>query len=162
MTALYVTIWVALALLTLAEVGRSAARRGEKPPGWALAAFWAGLVLGIIHMVVSFDVVHAWSHDDAVLNTALQTEAVYGVAVGSGIYVNYVFFAAWLADAIWWSTAPAYARPKGVTWTLRIFYFVVVLNAAVIFAVGWRRLLGLAMVGVLLIGWSGVVRRRNF
>lgn len=160
MTALYATIWVALALFTAGEIGRTLRRRNARPPGWALAAFSAGLVLALVHTAISFDIVHAWSHDDAVLHTALQTEAVYGIAVGSGIYVNYVFFATWLADAIWWArAADGYERPRAVTWILRAFYFVMILNGAVIFAVGWRRLLGVAMVGALLIAWSGVVTR---
>jgi hypothetical protein len=35
----------------------------------------------------------------AVLETARQTDAVYGVSWGGGVYVNYLFVAAWLTEA---------------------------------------------------------------
>jgi hypothetical protein len=157
MFALYLTIWLALALFAIGETGRAFARH-RSPPGWAWWAFTLGLVLAIIHTLLSFDIVHNWVHDDAVRATAMQTEAMFGVSVGWGVYVNYLFFAVWLADAWWWRSAPAgYLRPPAVTWTLRAFYMVVIFNAAVIFAVGWRRLLGLVLVSWLSRAWSAGV-----
>lgn len=152
MAAMYFTIWLALALFVAGDIGRPA--RG------AWWAFVTGLALAIVHTVLAFEIVHAWSHDDAVRNTAMQTAAVYGTAVGSGVYVNYVFFAAWLADAWWWRAAPSgYERPALATWALRGFYFVIILNAAVIFAAGWRRAIGAVLVAALVGGWmTGATR----
>jgi hypothetical protein len=157
MFALYLTIWLALALFVIGETGRAFARH-RSPPGWAWWAFTLGLVLAIIHTLISFDIVHGWVHDDAVRATAIQTEAMFGVSAGWGVYVNYLFFAVWLADAWWWRSAPAgYLRPAAITWTLRAFYMVVIFNAAVIFAVGWRRLMGLVLVSWLSRTWSAGV-----
>ena len=75
--------------------------------------------------------------------------------VGSGVYVNYVFFAVWLADALWWKAAPAgYARPQSVTWLLRAFYMIIIVNGAVVFVEGVRRIFGLVIVSWLARLWS--------
>jgi hypothetical protein len=155
MLALYLTIWIALALFVAGETGRSFARRQSPPPAWAWWAFTFGLVLAIVHTLLSFDIVHNWVHDDAVRATAMQTEAMFGVSVGWGVYVNYLFLGVWLADAWWWRASPSgYIRPAAITWSLRAFYMIILFNAAVIFAAGWRRLLGLALLSWLSRAWS--------
>jgi hypothetical protein len=69
--------------------------------------------------------------------------------------VNYVFAAVWIAEASWWGRSPdGYAaRSPLVRWTLRFFYFVVLLNAVVIFASPARRLAGAALVACLVWTW---------
>ncbi len=57
MLALYLTIWLALALFVAGETGR-ALSRGSRPPGWAWRAFTLGLVLALVHTVIAFHVVH--------------------------------------------------------------------------------------------------------
>jgi len=154
MIALYLTIWLALALFVGGETGRSLTR-GSRAPGWAWWAFSLGLVLALVHTVLAFQWVHNWVHADAVNATARQTQAVFGVSVGWGVYVNYVFYGVWMADAAWWRRFPDLSQPaSAVTWGLRAFYLVIILNAAVIFAVGPRRLLGLMMVSWLAWIWS--------
>lgn len=154
MLLLYLTIWAGLTLFVAGETGRSLARPGTPPPRWAWWAFAAGLLLTIDHTLVAFDVVHDWVHDDAVLNTAMQTEAVFGVAVGWGVYVNYAFMAVWLADAWWWRRDPLHRRPAAIVWALRAFYLVMIVNGAVIFAAGAGRLLGIVLVSWLCICWT--------
>jgi hypothetical protein len=154
MLALYLTIWLALILFALAETGRPR-RRNAGSPGWPWWAFTIGLALAVVHTILAFAAVHDWVHDDAVRSTAMQTAAVYGVAVGWGVYVNYVFLGVWLADAWWWRRAPhGYIRPIAVTWTLRAFYLVMIFNGAVVFAAGPRRALGAAVVAVLCVAWG--------
>jgi hypothetical protein len=158
MLALYLTIWLALALFAAGETGRSFGHRAAAPPAWAWWAFTLGLVLAIVHTLLSFGIVHNWIHDDAVRATAMQTEAMFGVSVGWGVYVNYLFLAVWLVDAWWWRTARVgYVRASAVTWTLRVFYMIVIFNAAVIFAAGWRRIAGLVLVSWLSRIWSAGV-----
>lgn len=161
MLALYVTIWLSMTLFVVGETGR-AWSRGSRAPLWAWWAFTLGLVLALVHTLLAFDLVHRWRHADAVQATARQTEAVFGVAVGWGMYVNYVFFAVWMADAAWWRTSPGLAhRPLAVVLALRAFYLVIILNGAVIFAAGPRRVLGLVIVGWLLWVWSLRARPRG-
>ena len=159
MTALYLTIWAALLLFAAGESGRVLARPGSAAPKWAWWAFASGLALAIVHTLISFHVVHGWVHAEAVRSTAIQTEALYGVAAGWGVYVNYVFFAVWAADAWWWRAAPSLVRPRALTWGLRAFYMVVIFNAAVLFAAGVRRLMGLLVVSWLTRVWGAAPNR---
>ena len=155
MLALYLTIWLALLLFVIGETGRTRTGHGSAPPSWAWWTFTLGLALAVGHTLLSFGIVHGWAHDDAVRATAAQTEQVFGVAVGWGVYVNYLFFAVWFADVVWWRLAPRhYVRPAMSSWALRAFYFIVIFNAAVVFAAGPRRVLGLAIVGWLTLIWS--------
>src|SRR5829696_6401898 len=107
MSALYLTAWLALLLFVVGQTGRSFTPHGRPPPQWAWWSFTTGLLLAVFHTVVSFAVVHDWSHAHAVRSTALQTQEVYGIDAGWGVYVNYVFLAVWLADAWWWRADPA-------------------------------------------------------
>ena len=155
MTAVLATIWIALLLFAAGESGRAFARRDETPPSWAWWLFITGWVVGIIHMFLAFHVVHAWSHADAVHATALQTQQMFAVDFPQALYVNYVFYGVWLADAWWWKAAPAgYRRPAAATTVLRGFYMLIIFNAAVVFAIGWRRILGLLLVSWLARAWS--------
>ena len=158
MLALYVTIWLGLTLFVVGETGRSFAGKSLARPSWPWWAFVAGLLLTTVHVVLAFDIVHNWVHEDAVRSTAAQTEATFGVAVGWGVYVNYVFIAVWFADAWWWRAAPTARRSPAITWTLRAFYMVMIVNGAIVFAAGAKRLLGIALVSWLCICWGGAGR----
>jgi hypothetical protein len=150
---LYLTIWVSLVLFAVGESGR---RRPDAVAGWAWPAFAAGLLLCLIHIVIAIGSVHGWNHAAVVASTRAQTESVYGIDWGGGVFVNYLFVAAWAIDAWSWRAAALRGRPLPARWRwpLRLFYAIVVLNAAVIFAAGTRRLLGLAIVGWLLWLWT--------
>ena len=153
--ALQATIWIALIFFSIGESGRAFTGARRKPPAWAWWIFVAGLLLAVAHTLLAFEAVHNWSHADAVAATAARTQAVFGVDAGSGVYVNYLFFAVWLADAWWWRAAPAgYARPQSTTWLLRAFYMVIIFNAAVVFVDGLRRVFGLVIVSWLARVWS--------
>ena len=155
MVALYGTIWLSLLLFAAGESGRSLSPRGSAPPQWAWWTFAGGLALGVLHTVLAFATVHHWSHADAVRITAIQTAAIYGVPFGAGVYVNYVFLAAWLADAWWWrASPPGHVRPAAAVRSLRAFYMVIIFNATVVFAGGLRRVIGLALVSWLALLWA--------
>jgi hypothetical protein len=145
LAATYVTIWTALVLFALGELGRAAARP------WARAVSAAGLALAIIHTLLAFDVFHAWSHTHAVESTARQTAAVFGVRAGAGVYVNYLFFGVWLLDLFMWQRASA---ARMTTWVIRAFYLLIVVNGAVVFAAGWRRVVGVCVVAAVLYAWT--------
>lgn len=155
--ALYATIWIALALFAAGEAVKRA-RGVSSRPAWRLWA--AGAVACAIHVVIAFAIRYGWSHDAAIRETARQTAAVYGLDWGGGVYVNYLFVAVWAIEAWWWRTDPARyaARPRALTWTLRAFYVVIVLNAAVIFARPPARWPGLALTAVLAWTWRDIPR----
>ena len=150
--ALYLTIWIALILFAAGESGRG---RDGLAAARAWRAFVGGLVMCVVHIVIALGYVHGWSHAAAVAATRAQTGGVYGLDWGGGVFVNYLFAAIWAIDAWAWRTAARRGRPSPAAWRwpLRIFYLVILLNAAVIFAAGIRRLLGLAIVAWLLWLW---------
>jgi hypothetical protein len=162
MLAVFVTIWVAVLLFVAGESGRTFSPRGAKPPVWAWACFFVGCLIAIVHTVLAFAIVHHWNHADAVRDTARLTLEMYGVDFGAALYMNYVFLAVWLADAIWWAAAPPrYVRPAAVTWSLRGFYMLYLFNALVVFAHEWRRIVGLVLISWLARIWApGVLQSR--
>ena len=149
------TIWLSLAGFVAGEAGKSRHRRTGVEPRWAWAVSCAGLVACVMHILIAMAHRHHWSHDAAVLETARQTAAVYGLAWGGGVYVNYLFVGVWLAQLAWWRIAPRHLnqRPTWVVWVERVFYLVIIVNAAVIFAEPDRRLAGAAVTAALIAAW---------
>ena len=69
----------------------------------ARTLYTAALAFAIVHVLVAFDLVYAWSHDAAIEATARQTAEVVGIRWGGGIFVNYLFLPLWSADVWhWW------------------------------------------------------------
>jgi hypothetical protein len=162
--ALYSTIWVALGLFVVAEAGKQRFPRRRAVPDWAWLASISGASLCTLHIALAFAGRHGWSHEAAVRETARQTAAVYGINWGGGVYVNYLFVAAWFTEVWWWRTSPAnyFNRRRAITWALRAFYFIIIANAAVVFASVPGRAAGVVLVGALMWAWrtdSGVGAR---
>jgi hypothetical protein len=157
---LYWTIWIALLLFATGEAGRRRGLGRGSPPAWAWPAFAAGAVLCAVHVTLAMWLAHGWSHDSAVAATARQTNAVYGLDWGGGVFANYAFVAVWAFDA--WRWRPRADRPgtgsDALTWTTRVFFLIMILNGAVIFVAGPRRMLGAALVAALLWIWRPVRR----
>ena len=151
---MYWTIWIALLLYGAGESGRRRIRAGGAAP-WAWWAFVAGALLCAIHIGIAMKSAHAWSHEAAIAATARQTMAVYGVNWGGGVFVNYAFVAVWLFEAWRWRRRPA-GNARAITWMTRVFFLVMILNGAVIFAAGTRRIAGALLVVWLLWIWRPV------
>ena len=150
---LYSTVWSSLSLFAIAEVARD---RTTRP--WPRAASAAGLALMAAHIVIAMAWRHGWSHASSVVATAQQTREVYGLDWGGGVYVNYVFAIVWGLSLVPW------VRGAGVPrfWVLitRAFFLIVIANAAIVFAAGWRRALGALIVAALLYAWTRPGTRR--
>jgi len=152
--ALYLSIWIALALFAVGETGRRG-WRGSAAPAWAFWISATGLLLAGVHVALAFEVRHDWSHASALRETARQTSAVYAFDWGGGLYVNYAFLGVWALDLWTWRLSgrrPRHGVGAGI-WIARAFYLVVILNAAVIFAGGMRRALGVLLVTWLVLAW---------
>ena len=148
--ALYSTIWIALTLFVIAQHGLRRAGTAR----WVLPINIAGLVLCVTHIVIAMASVHGWSHASAIEVTARSTAAVYGLRWGGGVFVNYLFVAVWAVDA--WR---AYLRGDraefwGLRFALRLFYAIVIVNAAVVFARWPMRIVGVCLVIALVTAWN--------
>jgi hypothetical protein len=137
------TIWGALF---------AAAIGAWRPSRWAWTLGCAAL---LAHIACAFAFVHGWSHDDAYRETARQTAALTGLNWGGGVFFNYVFAAAWLADVFAWWLAPAVrARcPRWISLFWHGFFLFMVFNGAVVFISGPARGLGLAICITLAWAW---------
>jgi hypothetical protein len=154
--ALYATIWIALALFVAGEAGKI--RRPVTQ--WARVASLAGALLCAVHIVIAMGDHHHWSHASAIEETARQTASVYGVAWGGGVYVNYLFVAVWLAYVWrWWAPAgDDVAQNAALIWGLRAFFFLIIFNATVVFAVTRMRAAGVVLTLALIVSWWPYVR----
>ena len=87
------TIWT-VRLATLLYVAALAiwvtanSPRGRKIArlGWTAAC-----LCYLAHVYGAFAFMHGWSHASAYLETARQTQELFGLAWGGGIYFNYLF-----------------------------------------------------------------------
>ena len=148
--ALYSTIWIALTLFVIAQYGRQ--RTGTAR--WVLPINIAGLVLCVTHIGIAMASVHGWSHASAIEATARTTAAVYGLRWGGGVFVNYLFVAVWALDTWWSSIRGDRAEISGLRLAVRLFYVIVIVNAAVIFARWPMRLVGVCLVIALATAWN--------
>ena len=150
---LYWTIWIALALFVSGQALRPA-RAG-------LAVYSAGFVLAVVHILIAMGAVHGWSHASALAATAAQTNAFFGLDWGGGVYVNYLFIAVWAGELIVWTTRPdRYAAWSGWSlWLVRGFYLIMIANAAIVFAAGWRPVVGALAVLALALIWLEDMKR---
>ena len=153
-----VTIWIALILFVAGEYELRTPRSLQPV---ARSLFLLGALICAVHIVLAMRDVHGWSHAAALEATAEQTAQVYGLRWDGGIYVNYLFVAVWLADAIARVISPMSVarRSAALVWALRAFYFVIIVNAAVIFARPEMRWMGVVMCVLIGLAWVGGRRR---
>jgi hypothetical protein len=157
---------------------------------WSRAAWTLGCVLFVVHVACAFHFYYAWSHAAAWKNTAEQTEALLGVAVGDGVYFSYLFLILWVADVCWiWRQPDPFGLPPGGSpatsasagasgmppseirrfwplWRIAVHLFMafIAVNGAIVFEAGLTRWAGLAAVLALLglaVGRSYKWRPRN-
>ena len=145
------SIWLALVAYAVGA-GMWLRARGRIP--WMERARWTwtvGCGFFLVHVVCAFAYYHHWSHTAAYRETARQTGELTGWPWGGGLYFNYLFAVAWLADVLWWWLAPAsFARrsPRlNALW--HGFFFFMVFNGAIVFGHGPVRWLGVFVCGSL-------------
>ena len=129
-----------------------------------IAALWiVGLLLLVLHIVLSMGVFHGWSHREAVLATARKTQEWFGFRFGGGIYANYLFVVIWVLDTglrasglrASGSGASGYCSSgmQRIAWAIDGFMIFMIVQATVVFAVGPTRWIGLfCALGLTLLG----------
>ena len=140
-----------MSLYTAGEYGRTR----QPPRQWARPVWLLGAACYLAHVAAAFDAHHGWSHAAAYAYTAAQTDALLGFDWGGGLWFNYAFTLIWVSEAIWWQALPeSYAR-RSPAWThaVRGAFLFMIVNGALLFVSGPRRLLGAAVVIALTLIW---------
>lgn len=160
-SALYSTIWLSMILLVAGEAGKRRVRADETPK-WPCRAWIIGVILCAVHIGIALALRYGWSHPDAVRSTAEQAAAVYGIRWSGSLYVNYAFLLIWAGETAWWAMSPrTYLSRSGIiVWSLRAFYFVIIVNAVVVFARPVMRPAGLLLTAALVGTWIRITSPR--
>ena len=144
------TIWLALACYVV-----SARLQWRDSPHVALSrwAWTLGALAMLFHALAAFHLRYEWSHEEAVRQTAERCEQTVGVAVGQGVWFNYAMVAIWLVDAgrWWWTRDRECEVARRAVW-LHVFFLFMIVNGAVVFAPGWSRWAGAALLCLLWLG----------
>jgi hypothetical protein len=153
LTALVAAALYGASLLVDRPQGPLAARRAAR---W----LWtAGLAIYVVHVFCAFGLMHDWSHAAAYRHTAARTAELVGLDWGGGLYLNHVFTAIWIGDALWWWLRPAtyQARPLWARIALRGFLALMMFQATVVFGSRPAQVLG----GAIFVAW-GAKSLRNW
>ena len=97
----------------------------------------------------------------AYADTAQQTQELFGLNWGGGLFINYALLLAWIVDIAWWwrSGLDSYRKrpwPLIAAWHGVIIF--IIFNATVVFGDGVVRWLGLAICLLLTLTWLRIVR----
>lgn len=156
MSAVIITAWAALIPwavgLALLWLGRIAIGRWIYTLGFALFG---------IHVLCAFHFAHSWSHRVAYQHTAEQSAALTGMRAGWGLWLNYLFGIAWLVDlGRWWRLGDLRypADRSGLKIAIRVFTLFIFINGAVVFVPWPRRGLGIALLVLLIVTGSRLLR----
>jgi hypothetical protein len=143
-----ITIWLALCGYGLGAACLLKARQRPHFVRIARAAWTAGCLIYLVHVVCAFHFYHHWSHTAALLDTASQTKETVGAEFGEGVFVSYAFTLGWLVDMTWWwlSGLQSYLlRPRFFQILWQSFLGFIFFNGTVVFASGPIRWFGLAL-----------------
>ena len=100
-------------------------------PQSARSAMTVAAIMYLVHVCCAFQYFYSWSHAVALRETARQTEALFGVYWGGGLYLNYLFTILWGAHcAAWWRRARG-SLPAG-TIAVQTFLLFIFVNATIV------------------------------
>lgn len=125
-------------------------------------AWTIGCLALIAHLICAFQFYHHWSQTSALREVQRQTAEVTGNSWGGGLYVNYAFLAAWIADVAWWWRGLERYRQRHwlITAVWQFVLIFMVFNATVVFKTGVVRWIGIALCLVLLSVWLMTQKRQ--
>jgi hypothetical protein len=155
------TARVAVALYLGALLAGTRPRRvdsGPAPRRLLADLLWtaAGITF-VVHVGLAFQFLHHWSHESAFRHTAERTDQAMGVAVGVGIYVNYVFLLWWVTDLVLLWGAPG-RRTRRYRIALHAFFAFIMFNATFVFGPPWWRWASLPIAAGMLAGRALMLR----
>jgi hypothetical protein len=157
------TLWtVRIALVLYVAALFSTLLGGTRRKGTTRLLWSGGLLFYLAHVAAAFQFVHGWSHERASLETARQTNELFGIDSGLGLWFNYAFTIVWIADVLWWwLDEDGYVeRPRWIGLATQAFMAFMFFNGAVVFGHGLSRWLGVIATAALLVLWARSSRER--
>ena len=158
------TIWVSIVGYAIGSVIFAASRRR---PEWdsAVRMVWTIACASLIaHFISAFHFYHGWSHAAAYEDTARQTNELFGLNWGGGVFINYALLLVWMIDVGWWwrSGLDSYRkRPWGLVVVWHGLLMFIIFNATVVFGDGVVRWIGLAVILLLIFSWIVLFARHK-
>lgn len=158
-----ITIWIALGGYALGIAFQLLFRESLLWQQRARLAWTIGCAGLIAHTICAFHFYHDWSQASAYREVERQTGEVTGMSWGGGLFINYAFLAAWVADVAWWwrGLQEYQQRHWMITAIWQFIFLFMVFNATVVFKTGIVRWLGVGICVGLLSVWILSARRRQ-
>lgn len=156
------TIWIAIGGYAVGVCLMLLFRENQTWQARARLAWTVGCAALIAHLICAFHFYHHWSQTSALRETARQTAEVTGANWGGGLFINYGFLAAWVADvAWWWRGLDGYRRRHWLITAVWQFVLIfMIFNATVVFKTGAVRWVGVGICFGLLAIWLSQYRAR--
>ena len=155
-------VWLATAGYAWSVLAYSFSGSNRRWDSVARAVWTLACLSLLVHTLLAFHFYHDWSHSHAYRETARQTAELTGREWGYGLYVNYFFVTAWIADVVWWWRGLDLYRRRSTAlasaW--QVFLLFMFFNGAVVFAHGATRLMGIFVCAAVLIGLATQWRQR--
>lgn len=158
-----ITIWVAVAGFAAGVTAYAVSVRKVGWEGAARLCWTVACVALLVHVACAFHFYHGWSHGSAYLDTARQTNEVFGLDWGGGLYINYALMAGWVVDVTWWwlrGPDSYHYRWRPLTAAWHGFLLFIFFNATVVFKSGPTRWVGLGVCVCVAVAWWRAFRYR--
>lgn len=156
------TIWIAIGGYVIGVCLMLLFRQSRVWQTRARLVWTIGCLALIAHTISAFHFYHHWSQDSALREVERQTAEVTGNAWSGGLYINYLFLAAWAADVIWWWRGLELYQQRHwlITGVWQFVMIFMVFNATVVFKTGVVRWVGVGICLTLLAAWLSQHRAR--
>jgi hypothetical protein len=156
------TIWITFIGYSAGSVLFATSHNRRRFDSAARIAWTVAVVALIAHFICAFQYFHFWSHSHAYIETARQTDEVFRVNWGGGLFINYALLILWISDVGWWwkSGLESYRqRSRIVVLAWHSFLIFIIFNATVVFKTGVVRWIGLLITVLLCAAWSQAFRQ---
>ena len=145
-----IPVWVS----TLAWFVGAAARilGGDKAARVFAWSWLLGSLAMWLHILGSYAIAYHWSHTEALLATAEESERVTGIRAAWGVYVNFCFASAWTLFSARLAAGGTWNR--GIDWLICAFTAGIISMATIVFETGFVRVtssLGFVILGLLIL-----------
>jgi hypothetical protein len=157
-----ISIWLALSGYTIGATVYLLSRGRRRWDVVARAAWTAGCIGLLAHLVCAYHFYYGWSQEVAYRETARQTAVAIGIDWGGGLFIGYVLIVGWVVDVVWWHRGlDAYRiRPRWLVAAWQGFLFFIIFNATVVFKTGLLHWIGLCFCLGLAFLWRLVSRSK--